>query len=94
MCIDDGVIRHTYLPKPRVKTILDNFENDGDEDWLDCFKVGRDEDGYPKYGLVVPSFLDIEDEIERELAMEAYFNPLKNIIVSRSWFRAYIKIGH
>ncbi|GJZ04777.1 putative ribonuclease H-like domain-containing protein [Tanacetum coccineum] len=81
MSIDDGVIRHTYLPKPRVKTILDNLEKEEHEYWLGCFEVRRDEDGYPKYGPVVPSFLDIEDVMERALAMEAYFNPFKNIIV-------------
>nr|GEX11143.1 hypothetical protein [Tanacetum cinerariifolium] len=45
------------------------------------FKVGRDEDGNAKYGPVAPSFLDIEDDMERALAMETYFNLLKNIIV-------------
>ncbi|GKA77932.1 putative ribonuclease H-like domain-containing protein, partial [Tanacetum coccineum] len=44
-----------------------------------CFEVGKDEDGNPKYGPFAPS--DIEDEMERALAMEAYFNPFKNIIV-------------
>ncbi|GKB77012.1 putative ribonuclease H-like domain-containing protein [Tanacetum coccineum] len=53
----------------------------GRDDWLSCFEVGRDEDGNPKYGPVAPSFLDIEDEMERALEMEAYFNPFKNIIV-------------
>nr|GEV46015.1 hypothetical protein [Tanacetum cinerariifolium] len=38
---------------------------------------GRDEDGNLKYGPVVPLLLDIEDEMERALAMEAYFNPFK-----------------
>ncbi|GJV62856.1 hypothetical protein Tco_1473684 [Tanacetum coccineum] len=33
MCIDDGVIRHTFFPKSRVKTTLDNFENE-EENWL------------------------------------------------------------
>ncbi|GJW89225.1 retrovirus-related pol polyprotein from transposon TNT 1-94 [Tanacetum coccineum] len=47
MSIDDGVICHTYLPNPKVKTILDNLEKEEDEDWLGCFEVGRDEDGYP-----------------------------------------------
>nr|GEX18591.1 copia protein [Tanacetum cinerariifolium] len=42
-----------------------------------------DEDGNPKYGPVAPSFLEIEDDMERALAMEAYFNPFKNIIVSK-----------
>ncbi|GJY84254.1 hypothetical protein Tco_0497630 [Tanacetum coccineum] len=42
---------------------------------------GRDEDGNPKYGPIAPSFLDIEDDMEKALAMEAYFNPFKNIIV-------------
>ncbi|GJT77018.1 putative ribonuclease H-like domain-containing protein [Tanacetum coccineum] len=81
LCIDDGVIRHTYFPKPRAKAYLDNFMQEEEDDWLSCFKVGRDEDGNPKYGLVAPLFLDIEDDMERALAMEAYFNPFKNIIV-------------
>ncbi|GKB83112.1 hypothetical protein Tco_0950007 [Tanacetum coccineum] len=49
--------------------------------WEVCFEVGHDEDGNPKYGPVAPSFLDIENEMERALAMEAYFNPFNNIIV-------------
>ncbi|GJQ99836.1 putative ribonuclease H-like domain-containing protein [Tanacetum coccineum] len=81
MSIDDGVIRHTYFPKPRAKAYLENFEIDKEHDWLSCFEVGRDEDGNPKYDPVAPSFLDIEDEMERALEMEAYFNPFKNIIV-------------
>ncbi|GKD44282.1 hypothetical protein Tco_1268927 [Tanacetum coccineum] len=81
MTIDDGVIKHTYYPKPRAKAYLENFENDDDEDWLSCFEVGRDEGGSPKYGPVAPSFLDNEDEMERALSMEAYFYPFKNIIV-------------
>ncbi|GKA08772.1 putative ribonuclease H-like domain-containing protein [Tanacetum coccineum] len=51
------------------------------DDWLSCFEVGRDEDGNPKYGPVTPLFLDIKDDMERALAMDAYFNPFKNIIV-------------
>ncbi|GJT43328.1 hypothetical protein Tco_0952043 [Tanacetum coccineum] len=81
MTIDDEVIRHTYFPKPRAKSYLENFEVDEDEDWVGCFEVGQYKDGNPKYGPVAPSFLDIEDEMERLLAMEAYFNPFKNIIV-------------
>ncbi|GJQ99581.1 putative ribonuclease H-like domain-containing protein [Tanacetum coccineum] len=82
LCIDDGVIRHTYFHKPRAKAYLDNFAQEEEEDdWLSCFEVGRDEDGNLKYGPVAPSFLDIEDDMERALAMEAYFNPFKNIIV-------------
>nr|GEW61379.1 reverse transcriptase domain-containing protein [Tanacetum cinerariifolium]GEW81412.1 reverse transcriptase domain-containing protein [Tanacetum cinerariifolium] len=38
-----------------------------------CFEVGRDEDDNLKYGPITPSFLDIEDDIERALAMESYF---------------------
>ncbi|GJZ40908.1 hypothetical protein Tco_0587794 [Tanacetum coccineum] len=34
MTIDDGVIRHTYFPKPRAKAYLKFFEVDKDEDWL------------------------------------------------------------
>nr|GEY85648.1 hypothetical protein [Tanacetum cinerariifolium] len=81
MTIDDGVIKHTYYPKPRAKAYLENFKIDEDEDWLSCFEVGRDKGGSPKYGRVAPSFLDNEDEMARALAMEVYFNSLKNIIV-------------
>ncbi|GKD55449.1 chlorophyll A/B binding protein of LHCII type 1-like protein, partial [Tanacetum coccineum] len=41
LCIDDGVIRHTYFPKPRAKAYLDNFAQEEDNDWLSCFEVGR-----------------------------------------------------
>ncbi|GKB18262.1 putative ribonuclease H-like domain-containing protein [Tanacetum coccineum] len=81
MTIDDGVIKHTYYPQPRTKAYLENFESDKSEYWMSCFEVGRDQDGNPQYGPVAPSFLDIEDEMERALVMEAYFNPFKNIIV-------------
>nr|GEV15063.1 hypothetical protein [Tanacetum cinerariifolium] len=50
----------------------------GEDDWLGSFEVGRDEDGNVKYGPVAPSFIDIKDDIERALAMKAYFNPFKN----------------
>nr|GEV04842.1 hypothetical protein [Tanacetum cinerariifolium] len=79
MIIDDGFIWHTYFPKPRAKEYLENFE--ADEDWLGCFEVGHDEDGNQKYGHMTPSFLDIKDEMERALAMEAYFTSFKNIII-------------
>nr|GEY94619.1 hypothetical protein [Tanacetum cinerariifolium] len=76
-----SVIRHTSFPKPRSKSYVETFEMGGEDDWLGNFEVGRDQDGNAKYGLVAPSFLDIEDDMERALAMEAYFNPFKNIIV-------------
>ncbi|GKA80683.1 DNA-directed DNA polymerase [Tanacetum coccineum] len=47
MSINDGVIRHTYFPKPKAKAYLENFKIDEDEDRLSCFKVGCDEDGNP-----------------------------------------------
>ncbi|GJX44011.1 putative ribonuclease H-like domain-containing protein [Tanacetum coccineum] len=81
LSIDDGIIRHTYFLKPRAKAYLENFKIDKKDDWLSCFEVGRDEHGNHKYCPVAPSFLDIEDEMERALAMEAHFNPFKNIIV-------------
>nr|GFA99104.1 hypothetical protein [Tanacetum cinerariifolium] len=56
MTINNGVINHTYYSQPRTKAYLDNFEIDEDEDWLNCFKVGRDEDGSSKYGSVSPLF--------------------------------------
>ncbi|GJY28733.1 hypothetical protein Tco_0404500 [Tanacetum coccineum] len=37
----------------------------GEYDWLGIFEVGRDEVGNVKYGLVAPSFIDIEDDMER-----------------------------
>nr|GEU95362.1 zinc finger, CCHC-type [Tanacetum cinerariifolium] len=48
---------------------------------LGSFEVGRDEDGNVKYGPVAHSFIDIKDDMERALEMEAYFNPFKNVIV-------------
>ncbi|GKE69685.1 hypothetical protein Tco_1527757 [Tanacetum coccineum] len=81
LCIDDGVIGHTYFPKPRAKEYLENFKIDEEYHLLSFFEVGRDEDINPVYSPVARSFLDIEDKIERALAMEAYFNPFKNIIV-------------
>ncbi|GKE51609.1 hypothetical protein Tco_1486765 [Tanacetum coccineum] len=71
LCIDDEVILHTYFPKPRSKSCVEDFEIEGEDDWLGSFEVGRDEDGNMKYGLVAPSFIDIEDDMERALAMEA-----------------------
>ncbi|GJX33027.1 hypothetical protein Tco_0242882 [Tanacetum coccineum] len=79
LCIDDGVIRHTYFPKPRSKSYMETFEIEGEDDWLGNFGVGKDEDGNAKYGLVAPLCLDIEDDMERALAMEAYFNPYSNL---------------
>nr|GEX30754.1 hypothetical protein [Tanacetum cinerariifolium] len=85
--IDDVVICHTYFPKPQTQSYVKDFEMEGEDDWLGSFEVGRDEDGNVKYGLVAPSFIDIEDDIEMALAMEAYFNPFKNI-------RAMKYMGH
>ncbi|GJW38157.1 retrovirus-related pol polyprotein from transposon TNT 1-94 [Tanacetum coccineum] len=81
LCIDDGFIRHTYFPKPRSKSYVEAFVMEGEDDWLGSFEVGRDEDRNVKYGPVALSFIDIEDDMERALAMEAYFNPFKNVIV-------------
>ncbi|GKA78476.1 hypothetical protein Tco_0785013, partial [Tanacetum coccineum] len=73
---DDAKYEH-----PRSKSYVEAFEMEGEDDWLGSFEVGRDEDGNVKYGPVAPSFIDIEDDMERALAMEAYFNPFKNVIV-------------
>ncbi|GKB54770.1 retrovirus-related pol polyprotein from transposon TNT 1-94, partial [Tanacetum coccineum] len=81
LCIDDEVIHYTYFPKPRSKSYVETFEMEGEDVWLGNFEVGRDEDGNRKYGPVAPSFLDIEDDMERALAMEAYFNPFKSMIM-------------
>ncbi|GJV78034.1 retrovirus-related pol polyprotein from transposon TNT 1-94 [Tanacetum coccineum] len=81
LCIDDWVIRHTYFPKPLSKSYVEAFKKEGEDDWLGSFEVRRDEDGNVKYGPVAPSFIDIEDDMGRALAMEAYFNPFKNVIV-------------
>lgn len=81
MTIDDGILKNTYYPKPRGGSNRDDNDEDQEEDYLGCFEVGRDEDGRPKFGPCTPSFFDIEDEMERALAMEAFFNPFKNIFV-------------
>nr|GEX08523.1 hypothetical protein [Tanacetum cinerariifolium] len=73
------VLEKYVIYKKKLDEILIAFEMEGEDDWLGSFEVGRDEDGNVKYGLVAPSFIDIEDDMERELAMEAYFNPFKNI---------------
>nr|GEU82026.1 hypothetical protein [Tanacetum cinerariifolium] len=79
--VDTGasVIRHTYFPKPRSKSYVEAFEMEGEDDWLGSFEVGRDKDRNVKCNSVAPSFIDIEYDMERALAMEAYFNPFKNI---------------
>ncbi|GKD82923.1 zinc finger, CCHC-type containing protein, partial [Tanacetum coccineum] len=77
MTIDDGVVNHI---KKRNKVVAEEDPKD-DEDWLDVFEVWHDEKGYPKYGPTLPPFFNIEDEMEPALAMEAYFNSFKNIIV-------------
>ncbi|GKE12912.1 hypothetical protein Tco_1416463 [Tanacetum coccineum] len=46
MTINDGVIKHTYYPRPRTKAYLENFESDESKDWMICFEVGRDEDEF------------------------------------------------
>ncbi|GJU04029.1 hypothetical protein Tco_1114367 [Tanacetum coccineum] len=43
------------------------------------FDMGRDKDGNAKYGPVAPSFLDIKDDMERALAMEALKKKLRKI---------------
>ncbi|GKE33458.1 retrovirus-related pol polyprotein from transposon TNT 1-94 [Tanacetum coccineum] len=85
LCIDDGVIRHTYFPKPQSKSYVEAFEMEEEDNWLGSFEVGREEDGNVKYGPVASSFIDIEDDMERALAMEAYFNPFKNINGDGDW---------
>ncbi|GJT01006.1 hypothetical protein Tco_0822175 [Tanacetum coccineum] len=65
LCIDDGVICHTYFPKPWSKSYVEAFETEGEDDWLGSFEVGRDKDGNVKYGPVAPSFIDIEDDMEK-----------------------------
>ncbi|GKD57683.1 hypothetical protein Tco_1291070, partial [Tanacetum coccineum] len=77
MTIDDGVVNHI---KKRNKVVAEEDPKD-DEDWLDVFEVWHDEKGYPKYGPTLPPFFNIEDEMEPALAMEAYFNSFKKIIV-------------
>ena len=81
MTISDGILKHTYYPKPRGKIIKEVHEEEEEEDHLGCFEVGRDEEGRPKYGPIVPSYFGIEDELERALAMEVFYNPFKNVFV-------------
>ncbi|GJY18344.1 putative ribonuclease H-like domain-containing protein [Tanacetum coccineum] len=72
------LLGHPFL---RACGAVIDIGRDEEDDWLSCFEVGRDKDGNPKYGPVAPLFLDIEDDMERALALEAYLNPFKNIIV-------------
>ncbi|GJZ75609.1 hypothetical protein Tco_0640074 [Tanacetum coccineum] len=72
---------HAYVVDLLILDILVEAFEMGEDDWLGSFEVGRDKDGNVKYGPVAPSFIDIEDDMERALAMDAYFNPFKNVIV-------------
>ncbi|GJQ91951.1 putative ribonuclease H-like domain-containing protein [Tanacetum coccineum] len=80
MSIDDESFEHT-TSKTQEPRHIRNFRLIEEKDWLSCFEVGRDEDGNPKYGHMAPLFLDIEDKMETALAMKAYFNPSKTIVV-------------
>ena len=80
MTINDGVLKQTYYPKP-IRGRKDCVYDEDEEEYFGCFEIGRDEEGRPMYGPLTPSFFDIEDEMERALAMEAFFNPFKNIFV-------------
>ncbi|GKC08209.1 hypothetical protein Tco_0999819 [Tanacetum coccineum] len=40
LSIDDGVIRHTYFPKPRAKAYLESFKIDEEDHWLSFSKFG------------------------------------------------------
>ncbi|GJX49152.1 hypothetical protein Tco_0275997 [Tanacetum coccineum] len=44
----------------------------GEECRLGSFKVGRDKHGNMKYGLVAPSFIDIEDDMEGHWGNKGY----------------------
>ncbi|GJY00418.1 retrovirus-related pol polyprotein from transposon TNT 1-94 [Tanacetum coccineum] len=35
LCINDGVIRHTYSPKPRSKSYVEAFEMEGEDDYIE-----------------------------------------------------------
>nr|GEW62859.1 putative ribonuclease H-like domain, chromo domain-like protein [Tanacetum cinerariifolium] len=78
----DNTVERAYgkVRNRMIKVVVEEDLKDV-KDWLDVFEVGRDEKGYPKYGPTLPSFFNIEDKMERALAMEAYFSPFKNIIV-------------
>ena len=80
MTIDDGVLKQTYYPKP-IRGRKDYVYEEDEEEYFGCFEVGRDDEGRPMYGPKTPTFFDIEDEMERALAMEAFFNPFKNVFV-------------
>ncbi|GKB67374.1 hypothetical protein Tco_0928786 [Tanacetum coccineum] len=67
MTIDDGVVNHVYHARKRNRIVAD--EDSDEEDWLDAFEVGCHENGNPKYGPTLPPFFEIEDEMERPLAM-------------------------
>nr|GEV81089.1 hypothetical protein [Tanacetum cinerariifolium] len=74
----NSVVEMVALVDTGASSHVEAFEMEGEDDWLRSFEVGRDEDGNVKYGSVATSFIDIEDDMERALAIEAYFNPFKN----------------
>ncbi|GJS15828.1 hypothetical protein Tco_0410300 [Tanacetum coccineum] len=46
LSIDDGVIRHTYVPKPRAKAYLENFEIDEEDHWLNKMERALAKEAY------------------------------------------------
>ncbi|GJY39777.1 retrovirus-related pol polyprotein from transposon TNT 1-94 [Tanacetum coccineum] len=88
LCINDGVIRHTYFPKPRSKSYVEAFEMEGEDDLLGSFEVGREEYGNVKYGSVAPSFIDIEDDMERA----SFPVQLKNLDWGNEGYGTYKKV--
>ena len=48
MTIDDGILKHTYHPKPRRKMVKEMHEKDDEEEYLGCFKIWRHEERRPK----------------------------------------------
>ncbi|GJZ18538.1 hypothetical protein Tco_0554661 [Tanacetum coccineum] len=41
LCIDDGVIRHTYFPKPRSKSYVEGFEMEGEDEWRKSLRLKK-----------------------------------------------------
>nr|GEW69601.1 hypothetical protein [Tanacetum cinerariifolium] len=74
--IDDRVIGHTYFLKPRAKAYIETFKIDEEDDWLSCFKVGRDEDGNHNF-----------DETLKELMKMEYLHDDRDVFVDYSWER-------
>ncbi|GJU61002.1 hypothetical protein Tco_1238768 [Tanacetum coccineum] len=77
LCIDDGVIRHTYFPKPRSKSYVETFEMEGEDDWL---------------GVLLVPFKNMNCVMKLVDFLGSLLVQLKNIDWGNEGYRTYKKI--